>query len=300
MGIIPLAIILYFLIGKDNPDVYRFVHDKLGKIILAIIIISACTSAIPALLGLTIGFFFMAAPFITLGWLVKKLKGDKKRKDDYERSAYTGADRKANRAYQSKKKHAPLPSSVSKRYKIVEKFNKKFDLTLSETEIDRIVDASYASLEWEVEIFAMTQEYSNINEWYRGATGFVRAYLRAFAVQQISSDFKLQEKIIFDSFDQIFREVRPETFPSVDACVESINNRYLTLFDEATFMVAYRYLQSKGKDYKLPSANLSSYMNSLDELKKKYDDISETANTDNSLDDLADSYDRDATTRRRR
>ncbi len=52
---------------------------------------------------------------------------------------------------------------MRKRRKIVDKFNKRFELNLSDVEIDRIVDASYASIEWEVEIYAMTKEMTTIN-----------------------------------------------------------------------------------------------------------------------------------------
>ena len=277
-------------------------ENKLGKIIAAIVVISIFGSVVGPLIGL----MFAAAPFVGMWWMIKSIFGIKKRKEEYKESPYTGDNRYANAAYaggSKRKMSSPLPRSKAKRRKIIENCNKNFDLTLTEEEIDRIVEASYASVEWEVEVFAMSLEYNSINEWYKGMTGFLRAYIRAFAVQQITSDFRMQEKICLDSFDQIFREIHPETYPNIDACVRAINDKYMTLFDEATFMVAYRFLQSRGRNYALPSSTVAYHGSDIDQLKEKYDRISETSNTgeedlsalsrgyDSDINALADKYD---------
>ena len=294
MGFVITLIILYNIFGKSNPKVYHKVHSGLPKIIGGLIALSVLGSAIPALLGLSIGLLFAFSPFIAIGWLVKTLTGNKKRALQYEESKYTGSRGGTSLSFENKLK-TPLPKSVRKRRKIVDKFNKRFDLTLSDAEIDRIVDASYASIEWEVEIYAMTKEMTTINEWYRGDTAFVRAYMKAFYVQQISSDFAMQERICFEAFDQIMRETKPERFASIDACVEYINNTFMTGFDEQTFMIAYRYLEKKGRRYKLPRLGVARNDGGLSDLMSKYDgeDLYDTASAydEMSMDDLAEMYD---------
>ena len=277
--------------------------NVIGKIITAIVLIGVFGSLIGPLIGLA----FAAAPFIGFWVIMKKIFGIGKSSKGKQQAMENTRERQyATVTYndQTKRKtHSPLPRSKSKRRKIVANCNEKFDLTLTEEEIDRIVDASYASVEWEVEVYAMSQDYDSINEWYKGMTGFLRAYIRAFAVQQITSDFRMQEKICMDSFDQIFREIHPETYPSIDACVRAINDKYMTLFDEATFMIAYRFLQSRGRNYQLPSSSVAYHGSELEQLKEKYDNISETSNTgedalaamsrgyDSDINALADKYD---------
>ncbi len=296
MGLLILLIVLYNVFGKSNPAVYHFVHEKLGKIIGMLVVLGIATSALPSLLGATIALAICASPFIGIAWIIKHALGIGKSREKYKESPYTGDDRRANVAFSAReeRRKSPLPKSVSKRRKIVAKFNEEYDLNLTDEEIDRIVDSSYASIEWEVEIYAMSRDYDSVNEWYRGMTGFVRAYMRAFAVQQITSDFRMQEKICLDSFDQIFREIKPETYPSIDACVKAIKNRYMTMFDETTFMIAYRFLQSRGRNYQLPSAVITSSYSEIDRLKEKYDGVSETSNTgEDDLDKMSAGYDAD-------
>ena len=156
--------------------------------------------------------------------------------------------------------------------RIVRKFNKKFDLSLREEEIEKIVNGSFHSEEWAREIAAMKERYSTESEWYSGETAWLRAYLRAFNVQNVSSDFKLQREMCLDNLNDIFASTDFSTFYSIDACIEYINNRYMTNFNDISFMIAYRFLEKNGKKYKLPSTDIVEATSEIDRLAEKYDE----------------------------
>ena len=165
-----------------------------------------------------------------------------------------------------------LPDRADARMKIVRKFNKKFDLSLREEEIEKIVNGSFHSEEWAREIAAMKERYSTESEWYSGETAWLRAYLRAFNVQNVSSDFKLQREMCLDNLNDIFASTDFSTFYSIDACIEYINNRYMTNFNDISFMIAYRFLEKNGKKYKLPSTDIVEATSEIDRLAEKYDE----------------------------
>ena len=165
-----------------------------------------------------------------------------------------------------------LPDRSDARKRIVRKFNKKFDLSLREEEIERIVNGSFHSEEWAREIAAMKERYSTESEWYSGETAWLRAYLRAFNVQNVSSDFKLQREMCLDNFNEIFESTDFSTFYSIDACIEYINNRYMTNFNDISFMIAYRFLENNGKTYKLPITDIVEATSEIDRLAEKYDE----------------------------
>jgi hypothetical protein len=164
-----------------------------------------------------------------------------------------------------------LTKSVPKRRKIIEKFNNKYNLNLTDAEINRIVDASYMSFSWEREIYDMDRDYNSVFEWYNSETSWLRAYLRVFPVQSVSSDFKRQFQICLDVFDDIFNTVKPSTYASVDDCVDAINKRYLTSFDETTFMIAYNFLNANDRKHELPRTGATKMYSELDSLMSKYD-----------------------------
>jgi len=283
MAFLIIFLIWYNLHAKSNPKIYHGLRDKLSKIIVGLVFFSLFTSFIPSflfgtmgvLLALLIGF----SPFIFAGWIISKILGVFKpnKQEQYVQAkcnsskgyaTYTEFDKKRKKASSI----TGLTKSVPKRRKILDKFNKKYDLTLTDKEIDRIVDASYMSYGWEKEISDMQNEYSSINEWYSTDTCWLRAYIRAFAVQSISSDFEMQRQICLNSFEQIFYEINPESYANIDDCVDAINNRYLTFFDESSFMIAYRFLEANGKRFKLPHSNIYRNESDIDRLKRKYDE----------------------------
>ncbi|MGN0152084.1 MAG: hypothetical protein ACI39Q_06390 [Wujia sp.] len=276
MPIFVFFIIWYALYGKNNPKIFRTLEDKIPKIIGILILISVFSSMIPHVLSASIALIFSLAPLIFIGWLIYRLSGRGKKKD--QRSDYTYYQNN----YQAEEKKRGMGTSVTgltrsvpKRRKIVEKFNKKYKLSLTEKEIERIVDASYVSNCWEREIYDMDREYDTLYQWYNGASGWLRAYLHAFPVQSVSSDFEMQRNICMDSFDQIFRDIQPGKFATIDDCVDAINNRYMTVFDETTFMIAYRFLESNGRKYELPHLGVMRNESEMDRLKRKYDEAAE-------------------------
>lgn len=162
-------------------------------------------------------------------------------------------------------------ASDSERVRIVSDFSEKYRLQLTETQIRSIVDGSFQSKRWEDELRAMEKKYDSENEWYKGETDWLRVYLKSLSIQNISSDFDYQSEICLNTFDEIFREINPASFASIDDCVYAINNKYMTTFTEAGFMVAYRFLQRKGKLYDLPVANVFRVQTEIDDLTEKYD-----------------------------
>ena len=270
MPLFVMFIIWYVVFGQNNPKTYNFFKDKLPKILFGLFLLSALSSMLPGLIMASFGLLFAFGPLFFILWLVARSSKGKKRqqKNDYEYYK--------NHYEQSTKKNTGttvtgLTRSVAKRQKIVEKFNKKYALNLTESEVKRIVDASYMSNCWEREIYDMDKSYDNVAQWYKADTAWLRAYLRAFPVQNVTSDFENQRRLCMDAFDQIFQAVNPEKFMSVEDCVDEINRRYMTNFDEITFTVAHQFLERNGKRYGFPHFDIRGMHSDIDDLKKKYD-----------------------------
>lgn len=279
MALLILFLIWYGTFGRNNPKIYRALEDKIGKIVTAFIIFSIATSIIPGVLGVSvIGITLLSTAFVPLAimyFIFRTLLGGRKKKDKYEYGSpnaqaygepwYTGKSGKSTT-------FTGLTRAVPKRRKIVKKFNDKYKLSLTEREIDRIVDASYLTFAWEKEISDMDRSYESIYEWYRGDTGWLRAYLKAFPVQSVSSDFAMQRKICLESFAEIFDEIDIASFATIDECVDAINNKFIMFFDETIFMVAYRFLEENGRKYDMPNSGILRSESELDRLKHKYDE----------------------------
>lgn len=284
MPLIVIFIIWYVLIGRNNPKLYNAIGDKVPKIIALLFLVNIAMSWIPSLLFgsiiTAITLAFTIGPIVLFVWLILKLTGKGRkldRKSDYKyyQSTYGRENKTTGRGMTV----TGLTRSVPKRRKIVARFNKKYKLTLTDTEIDRIVDASYMSNCWEKEIYDMNSEYDTIHQWYVGETGWFRAYIRVFAVQSISSNFEMQRKICLDSFDEIFRSLDMADFSTIDECVTRINNRYMSEFDESTFMIAYRFLEANGRKYELPHAGIVRNDSEIESLMDKYDNIPKSGDT---------------------
>ncbi|MEE1027102.1 MAG: hypothetical protein UH211_00280 [Agathobacter sp.] len=168
-----------------------------------------------------------------------------------------------------------LPASAVKRRKIVAKFNEKYELCLTDAQIQSIVNSSYMSQTWRREVEAMDRKYESMYEWFQGPTGWLRVYLYVFKVQDISSDIQLQENIVAHSFDEIFNYADEcETFTIHDT-IERINNHFMTTFDDATFAAAYRFLAMKGrkhiiKTHRVVRTEITENENLADDLEEKY------------------------------
>ena len=164
-----------------------------------------------------------------------------------------------------------LPNAAKKRKKIVTKFNEKFDLCLTENEIDQIVGASYMDSRWAREICYMNQKYETVYAWFATSNAWLKAYFHAFPLQQISSDFSMQEQIVYNAYDQIFSDILTKPDITVPEAIWQINNKYYTRFDKSYFMIAYRFMEQKGKRYHLNLVDGISGTEDIDSLLSKYD-----------------------------
>lgn len=194
------------------------------------------------------------SPFILIRNLVRRIHNKKKR--------HIG---------ETEEKTIPvLQFSETERKRIVNNFNQKFKLTLTESEIESIVGGSYQSEEWAKEIADMNRTYNSESEWYNSKNNWLRAYIKAFNIQNISSDFEYQKQVCLDNFDEIFSSIDISCFYSVEECIKHINAKFLTNFDELSFMIAYRFLEKNGKKYKLPQTGIVKITTETDALEKKY------------------------------
>lgn len=258
MAIVVLIFIIYALAGDRKNIFTARQFDTIKKVILGLIMFSifggALMPSIGALIGLTIVLGAIIAPPIVFFMILNSIFGKKKKDIRYNQSNdSTGsfyADR--NQRYDKPKqnvKSSLIPKQASKRRKIIEKFNKKYELFLTESQIQRIVDASYYSVEWEREISDMSKEYASVYEWFTGNTAWLRAYLKSFRIQNISSDFGQQKQICFNELDQVFRDTDLSASYADEARIREVNDKFFTNFDDISFMIAYRFLEANGRKY---------------------------------------------------
>ncbi|MCR5594930.1 MAG: hypothetical protein K6G12_03720 [Lachnospiraceae bacterium] len=179
-----------------------------------------------------------------------------------------------------------LPKAQGRRSKIVNKFNEQYNLYLTDEQVGRIVAASYMSNAWKQEVEAMYTKYDSVYQWLVGDTAYLRAYLRAFPVQEVSSDFDQQIKIVTDSFEEIFEYSDSIAGISLERRIEMINSKFLTNFDDITYMIAYRYLESLGFHHELEKTQLNRIDGTFDDLVAKYDKMS-TEEVDEALSQVA-------------
>lgn len=273
MPLVFIFFIWYGMYGRNNPKIYSKLHDKFGLIVFLLFMISSLTSfssGFGILLMVSLIIAVVGAPIWLIAWLISKsAKGKARQKQndyDYYKQHYNQASTASTGTTVT-----GLTRAVPKRRKIVQKFNQKYDLYLTNEEIDRIVDASYMSNCWEREIFDMDQKYDTVSQWYRGDSAWLRAYLHAFPVQNVTSDFESQRSICLDTFYQVFAEIDPGKYESIESCVKEINNRYMTNFDDITFSVAHRFLADNGYKFELPHYDVHRVKSDIDRLKDKYD-----------------------------
>ncbi|SCY53155.1 hypothetical protein SAMN02910292_01975 [Lachnospiraceae bacterium XBB2008] len=174
-------------------------------------------------------------------------------------------------------KSSILPKASGRRTKIVNKFNEQYNLYLTEEQIRNIVAASYMSNAWKQEVEAMYTKYDSVYQWLVGDTAYLRAYLRAFAVQDVTSDFRQQQQIVTDSFEEIFQYSDTISGLSLERRIEMINSKFLTNFDDITYMIAYRYLEAIGHHHELEKTTLTRIDGTFDDLVAKYENMSTEA-----------------------
>ncbi len=267
MAFLVFFLIWYFAIIRNSPEKFRKFEGKLKGIIIALVVFTMFSSFIEPLLILSLVLLGVFSPVLIFGFVIYKLLGGGKKKN---KKGTLGAVSSAMDNLST-----GLTRSVPKRKKIIKKFCKKYDISLTEEEMDRIVDGSYMSFAWEKEIYDMQADYDTLLQWLTGNSSWLRAYLKVFSVHTISTDFMRQRQVCKDTFAQIFDEVNPGAFGTVEDCIDAINNEYFSFFDEATFMLIYRFLEKEGKNYNLPALDIIKNESELDKLRRKYDATSD-------------------------
>ena len=133
------------------------------------------------------------------------------------------------------------------------------------------MDASYISTDWELFLSSLTKEYATVHQWFKTpANSWLRVYLRVFNTQTISPDMAQQKQICIDSFHQIFQYADLSSYNTPAWDIRDINNKFMTNFDDTTFMLAYRFLEANGIQYPLGKVKILSADNELEQLKEKY------------------------------
>ena len=283
MGTILFIVICWYLVkGREDPGVRRKMKSVLGtipKLIGVFFTIIFVTVAFSLLAGGIFSAFSGLIPFIVIASIISKLvksgKNEKKREKSIE---YREIKQNVNQGAGYK-----LTQSTSKRVRIVSKFNKKFGLNLTDDQIERIMNASYVSYYWEKEIYDMTQDYNVQVEWLKSDTDWLRAYLMAFPVMDIASDFSVQKKIVVDAFYQIFKGITAKSYYSIDEMIKDVNNRYLVNFNEMTFMIAHKFLKQNGHDFELPRIGVTRVESDVEKLAREYDEMEDINNTPTPL-----------------
>lgn len=270
MGIIPFIIFLIILskgTHRDNRNGEAF------KTIIGLFFVMAILSSFfPALI--------VIAVLATMGFGIKKIIEITKSNNRAARYGWDpqrwdkemGNQRttQTRQTAQSAPVYDNLPKALSKRKQIIEKFNKKYNLCLTTEQVNSIANSSYMSKTWNQEVQAMSGEYEVVYQWLLGRTQWLRAYMYVFHVQEITSDMAQQENIAMYAFEEVFRFADELGNVPNSVKIEKINSHFLTAFDDATFMMAYRFLESKGLKHKLYSQDLVENESNVDELLKKY------------------------------
>ncbi len=275
-ALIFLGICWYLVSGRDNPNVRKKARGIMGTIpkliagffllIPATVILTVLAAMVSGLFSSLIGLIPVIAIIAIISKIVKAGKENTKRESNDE---YRAIKEQVNSGQGFK-----LSRSTSKRVRIIRKFNKKFDLNLTDDQIERIMNASYVSYSWEKEIYEMTKDYKVDIEWLKSDTDWLKAYMKAFPVMDIASDFTVQKKIVLDSYYQIFKGVEGKTYYSIDEMIYDVNNKYLVSFDEVTFMIANRFLRENGYNFELPRIGVIRNESEVDRLAKQYDRMS--------------------------
>ncbi|MCQ2521848.1 MAG: hypothetical protein MJ105_05670 [Lachnospiraceae bacterium] len=180
-------------------------------------------------------------------------------------------DKTYNKKQKDWKVYSDLPSSEHRRKKLCRNFNEKYRLYLTEAQIQGIVNASYMSDLWCNELRSMNNKYESIYEWFTGNTKWLRVYLHAFHVMEVTSDIRQQENIVTYSFEEVFKYVDTLSNLALSEKIAKVNDKFYTAFDDVSFMIAYRYLERKGLKHSLESTRqLIKDDEEIDRLLEKY------------------------------
>lgn len=222
-----------------------------------------CTSSfIGFLITFIFGFFFVPVQiFIKIANAIRKSVGGK---DIYAEDDFTETSKKA-------KVEETLPAEQEDRARIIFKFNERYQLRLTDDNVRTIVNGTYYSSLWHTEVEAMRENYNSVVEWYRSGNSCLRLYMKVFNVMEISSDAQFQQNICIESFDKVFTYMVEQNYENVEESIRGINDHFMTNFDDITFMMVYRILQSYGRNYRMPIGSTIIVDSELDEMKRKYE-----------------------------
>lgn len=278
MGIIFFIIFIILLYSKTQPDNRHADLFKLlifGCVALGILSIILGPVGILAIIGIIAYLIINAQKNKESKEREKQYGWDPKRWEKEKGNTRTGSRPSQTRAqaqqpYVDTVKYDPLPKAINKRKKIIRDFNEKYNLCLTDEQIQNITNSSYMSEIWNREVQSMNQKYNVIYEWFPGRTQWLRVYMYVFHVQEITSDIRQQESIAMYAFEEVFRFADTLTSMSTAEKIDRINSQFFTSFDDATFMIAYRFLESKGLRHQLNGPELIKDEDEMDELLKKY------------------------------
>lgn len=261
--------IIFFIMMFKGKGKDAFASD-IFKVIFTLCVIGAVSSIFFPLLKLV-------GAIALIAWFVNKYgkKSKKPERRTWQQDDSYGRQDSAYREYrqQTKKesKGSTLPAAAKKRRKIVEAFNDKWELYLTPEQIKSIVDASYFSEIWKKEIEAMTRKYETLAQWYQGYTKWLRVYLRVFHVQEVTSDIRQQESICTYAFEEVFLYADTLSEMPLSEKIRAVNDKFYASFDDVSFMIAYRFLESKGRKHNLGASGIVREDADIDELLHKYD-----------------------------
>ncbi len=255
-------------------------RDGRGSDVFKWLILFSIFGGVSSLIFSPLGIIGIIAIIIYIANRVKDKKKSDSRKEQYgwdpqRWDTERGNQNQTYQSYREQKKNTVksrvLPAAVAKRRKIVEAFNEKYQLYLTPEQIKGIVDASYMSEIWKKEVEAMSQKYETVYQWFQGYTKWLRVYLHAFHVQEVTSDIRQQENICMYAFEEIFQYA--DRFPDLPLSekIRAVNDKFFTSFDDVSFMIAYRFLESKDKRHNLGSGKIIREDGEIDELLHKYE-----------------------------
>ena len=191
--------------------------------------------------------------------------------DNLNKNRDTYANYKVEKTTKEKTTGTTLPKKANLRRKICEAFNVKYKLDLTDEQITSIINSSYMSEIWLSELEAMNHQYDSVYQWFNGSTNWLRVYLYVFHVQQVTSDIRAQESIAMYAFQEVF-EYADSINGTIADKIEKVNSKFLTSFDDISFMIAYRFLEDKGLKHKLGEIDVIRNDSEIDKLLEKYKD----------------------------
>lgn len=262
MGIVFL--IAFFIFYKNSkPDTRN--SDFFKYVVFGTIALSVISSLIKPLLG----FGVMALIIWGISKCIQKRK-NKRREQKYNNREKAKGFENSYYHTQQQQQQEGLPSKPKKRRRIIEEFNEKYSLCLTPAQINSIVNASYMSEIWRNEIYAMSRKYTVVYEWFNDRMAWLRAYLYVFKVQDVISDIDEQERICVYAFNEIFSYADSLDKMPLSMKIKYINDKYMTNFDDATYMIAYRFLEKRGIKHNKSNPDIVNKNAEVDELLKKY------------------------------